>query len=424
MNKTVAAFYVLLGSCAFALSIFVSRSVGNVVVLLAYGVFFVAAVTANTDLRSRDSLSTLIPFHYHPALLVSAAVLWAVFIIGFALNPSFRAFSRLGVFTVLSAITLFVVPAAVPRERAFRAIAVLGAMSVVIALPSIVWPNYTVLGVEIAQTSTNQRTALTLGFIEHTPFSFFDVVTYFRELATSGAVCAAGLLVIDRDVWLAAVCALNLFGVFLGSGTATALGLLAVGLLAATYRVAGSDALAGITVVSIVAVIVGFAVAVELLPGPTATLQSLLGKRLTYWTAAYEAFLVRPVLGWGLADMTTIVSEWYSIGDGSLTGVHNSYLRLFVIGGVVGGVAYLALSTAALALAFRTVTERAPLGFTAYGLVVVALVIQLFTGATIFGTNLSSVLWALAIAYAQPGVAAERSANTHTNPLRLTQQTL
>ena len=406
MNKTAAAFYVLLGSCAFGLSIFVSRLVGNIAVLTGYGVFFAVAIAANTDLRSRDFSQITIPFQYHSALLYPAIVLWAVFIVGFALNPSFRAFLRLGAFIVISAITLFVVPAVISRERAFRAIAILGAASVAIALPSTVWPDYTVFGVEIAQVLDNQRTKLTLGFIARTPISFFDGISYFRMLATISVVCAGALFVRDRDLWMGVACALSLFGVFLGTGRATILGLLAAVVLAVVYRAAGSKALAGVTVVGVLTAVVALAVTAGVLPGPTTTLQSVLGKRVGYWAASYEAFTARPFLGWGLIDTTTVVSDYYSLNSGSVTGVHNSYLRLFVIGGVVGGVAYLVLSASALLLAFRAVREHVPLGLAAYCLVVMVLVIQLFTGGTIFGTNLSSVLWALAIGYAQPGVAA------------------
>lgn len=406
MNKTAAAFYVLLGCCAFGLSIFVSRLMGNIVVLAGYGMFFTVAIATNTDLRSRDFSQITIPFQYHSALLYPAIVLWAVFIVGFALNPSFRALLRLGSFTVISAITLFVVPAVVSRERAFRAIATLGAVSVAIALPSLIWPDYTIFGVKIAQTLDATRTELTLGVISRTPISFFDGISYFRVLATIGTVCAGGLFVRDRDVWMGVACVLNLFGVFLGAGYATILGLLAAVGLAVVYRAASSKALAGVTIVGVFAAVVALAVTAGVLPGPTTTLHSVLGKRVGYWAASYEAFVARPFLGWGLIDTTTVVSDFYSLNSGSVTGVHNSYLRLFVIGGVVGGMTYLILSASALLLAFRTVREHVPLGLAAYCLVVMVLVIQLFTAGTIFGTNLSSVLWALAIGYAQPGVAA------------------
>ena len=405
MNKTAAAFYVLLGSCAFGLSIFVSRLVGNITVLAGYGIFFAVAIDANTDLRSRDFSRITIPLQYHSALLYPAIVLWALFIVGFALNPSFHALLRLGAFTVISAITLFVVPAVVSRERAFRAIAVLSAASVAIALPSIVWPDYTIFGVEIAQVLDNERAELTLGIISRTPISFFDGISYFRMLATIGVVCAGGLFVRDHNFWMGVACALNLFGVFLGAGRATILGLLAAVVLAVVYHTAGNKALAGVTVVGVLTAVVALAATAGVLPGPTTTLQSALGNRVGYWTASYEAFVARPVLGWGLIDTTTVVNDYYSLNSGSVTGVHNSYLRLFVIGGIVGGAAYLVLSASALLLAFRAVRKHVPLGLAAYCLVAMVLVIQLFTAGTIFGTNLSSVLWALAIGYAQPGVA-------------------
>ena len=403
MDRTVVAFHLLLSSCAFALSIFVSRPVGNMIVLLSYGLFFIVAVVSNSDLHSGTLSEITIPFHADSALFYPAVLIWGVFVVGFVRSPSPDAFLRLGAFTVLSAITLFVIPAVVSREQAFRSIGILGAVGVIIALPSLIWPDYSVFGVDIARTLNGQRTEFTLGVISRTPLSFFDGISYFRVLTTVGAVCAGALFVKNRDLWMAVACLLNVFGVFLGLGRATILGLVTAATLAVVYRVAGSKALAGVTVVGSFCAIGAFVVATGLFPGPTSTLQSILGKRIGYWTASYGAFIQRPFVGWGLADTTTIVSEFYP--RGTLTGVHNSYLRMFVIGGVVGGVSYLLLSGSALVVAFRSVRESVPLALSAYCLVICILVIQIFTGGTIFGTNLSSVLWALTIGYAQSDAA-------------------
>ena len=386
MNNTIVAFYLLLISCAFALSIFISRSVGNIIVLLSYSLFFIVAVTSNNDLRLGSISGITIPYRADPALLYPTGILYSVFVIGFVRVPSFDAFLRLGAFTVISAITLFVVPAVVSREQAFRAIGTLGAVSVAISFLSLICPDCPLFDAGAAQTS----------------FSFFDGVSYFRVLATIGAVCSGALFVKNRNLWMGVACLFNLFGVFLGFGRATILGLATTIALAAIYRIAGSKALVTVTAVGFLSSLAALAIAAGLIPGPTATLQSILGKRIGYWTASYEAFTIRPFLGWGLADTTAIVSDFYP--PGTLTGVHNSYLRMFVIGGVVGGVSYLILSISALAVSFRGICERVPLALSTYCLIAGVLVIQLFTGGTIFGTNISSVLWALAIGYAQPGL--------------------
>lgn len=407
MNKTLLAFYALLISCVFGLSVFVSRIVGNVIVLVAYGVFFVAVITTNSDLRSRGPLNTRIPSRFHLAILFPVVVCWAVFILGFVLAPSLRALLRLGAFTVLSAITLFIVPAVVPRERAFTAISVIGAVCVGIALPAILLGDVTLAGISIDWAGVSYSR---FGVSLHVPAVIFDSRNYFRVLVALGTVASASVYAHTRKRWLLGVCLLNLIGVYVTLGRAARLATLVAATLAGIYffvtRLTTPDsarrALASVTLVGIFATVAGFGVALGVLPGPTEAMQAALGKRLEYWSAAYEAILARPALGWGVVDTDVAIADRFA---GAYTGVHNSYLRLFLIGGVIGGIAYLALAASALVMALRALADRAPLALTAYCLVVMTLLFQLFAGGTIFGTSLSSVLWALTIGYAQPGVA-------------------
>ena len=408
VNKTVIAFYVLLISCIFALSVFVSRLVGNIIVLGAYGVFFGAAIATNSGLRSRELPNIRIPFRFHPALLLPVVVCWAVFIIGFVLAPSLRAFLRLSAFTVLSAITLFVVPAVVSREQAFTAISVVGAAFVGVTLPAVLLGDVTLAGIPINWAGVSYSR---FGIVFHVPAVIFDTLNYFRVLVALGVVASAGVYARTRKRWLLGVCLLNLVGVYVTLGRAARLATFVAAALASIYLLAtrlttpnsARRALAGVTLVGIFATVVVFAVALGLLPGPTGALQVALGERLGYWSAAYEAVITRPALGWGVVDTDVAIADRFA---GEYTGVHNSYLRLFLIGGVIGGITYLALAASALVVALRTLADRAPLALTAYCLVVMTLLFQLFAGGTIFGTSLSSVLWALAIGYAQPGVAA------------------
>lgn len=137
MDKPLAAFYLLLGSCIFGLSIFVSRFVGNLIVLVSYAVFVVSTVVTTVTVHDiRSYRLSDIPVRYEPTILFSATVLWSVFLLSLALNPSPSSVLRTGTFIVLSAITLFIVPAVVTREQAFTAIGIFGAVCVLLSLPS------------------------------------------------------------------------------------------------------------------------------------------------------------------------------------------------------------------------------------------------------------------------------------------------
>lgn len=409
MNTSLAAFYLILASCVFGLSIFVSRFIGNLTVLATYLVFIgITFITTTTlsDVRHliRDRRLPDVPVQYDPVVLYPMLVLWTVFLIGLILNFSPGAFLRAGAFIVLSAVSLFVIPTVVSRKQAFTAIGIIGAVCVGVTLPAILIGDVTIAGrlINWAGPSFSR-----FGIALHVPATIFDTLNYFRVLVAIGTIASAGVFAHTRNLWMAVICVLNLFGVYVTLGRAARLAIFIAAALAIVYRLSGHRALAGITLAGILATVIGFAVALGVLPGPTDALQSALDSRFGYWRAAYETIAVRPVLGWGLVDTQAAIGDRFA---GVFRGVHNSYLRLFVIGGVVGGVAYLILSVGALVTAFRGLVtssaERAPLALTAFCLVVVALIFQLFAGGTVFGTSLSSVLWAFTIGYAQPTAAS------------------
>lgn len=428
MDRPLAAFYLVLLSCAFGLSTFISRFTGSLIILATYIVFIATAVLAVGDapLRRlfRDHRIPRLQFQPHPAILGPTVVLWVLFAFGLVLNPSPDALLRTGAFIVISGVTLFVVPAVVSREQAFTAIGVVGATFVVLGLPSALTDTpFRIAGITLSETSG--APIQTLGVTLHSPTAIFGTQNYFRVLVAIGAVASVGAFVHTRDLWLAFVCALNVLGVYLTLGRAARLATFVAAGLSTVYLAArrldspqtARRALAGVTLVGICGVVVGFAVGFGLVPGPTERIQAALGDRLLYWGAAFDAVLARPLVGWGLVDTDVAVAAYFEDG---YSGVHNSYLRLFVIGGVVGGLVYLSLAGAALVVAFGRVADRAPLALTAFCLVVMALLFQLFAGGTVFGTSLSSVLWALTIGYAQPNADTELSPSVTASRLSVT----
>jgi hypothetical protein len=391
MNLNVAAFYLFLLGCILGLSIFFSPFVGRLVALTGL-VAFLAIVWRE---RSRHEHTVSMPFRSHPAILYPTLVLWGLFLLGLGLNPSLSVLIHTGAFILFSGVALFVVPASVPQDRAFSAIAMLGAAGFITSLPTIVWGDFMILGYVFDQAGRQQSVA---GVYFYTPQSIFTSRNYFRVLLAFGAVCAAALFIKNRRPWMGGICLMNVMGVLLAVGRAATLALLAAGLLLIVYYTTGHSGLASATLAGAFTVLAIFGLTFGAFPGPDTLIQTALGDRINDWTASFAAFTERPVVGWGIGESHTSVERHY--GDG-FTGIHSSYLRMFVISGFVGGVAYLALFAAALGLSYQSVCERAPLAPATYCLVIMVLVFQLFDGATIFGMNLSSVLWALAVGYTQ-----------------------
>ena len=417
MQIETKALALFLLATFFGLSVFVSPSIGRVVALLGLLAFITIVLRSRWNPKTRHLDLSL---RIHPAILLPTLVLWVVFLLTTLLAPSPGAFVHAGAFVVFSAVALFVVPGVVSREAAFSVIALLGALGFLTSVPTVLWGNFSIIGVPFSQAGP-QRVVLDFAF--YPPTSVLDSRNYLRVLFAFGAVCAAALFVERRRPWTLAVTAMNLAGVGLTLGRAASLALLAVIVLLVVYTLAGHRALLGATVLGVVGTLFGVAIAVGLLPGPGATIQAALDERIRDWTSSLGAFAERPLLGWGILDSHAAAEARY--GEG-FTGIHSSYIRVFVVGGIVGGLAYLALFAAAVGLAYRDVRESRfgglvdrfrersafelvyetdapdPMAVGTYALVVMVLVFQLFDGATVFGTSLTSVLWALAVGYTQP----------------------
>lgn len=414
--ENIIALYFLLIGCILGLSIFVPPFIGRIVALLGLG----ASLAVITDIKQTvDGYSLTFPIQFRPIVYYSTIILWTIFLIGVIRAPSLRAVLHTGAFIAFSGVALFVIPAAVPRERAFTAIATLGAISILISLPAVIWGEITIAGYTLSQTVGTQRSVI--GFNYWAPGSIYDSRNYFRVLVALGTVCAAALFVHKQRQWIVGLFFLNILGVVLTEGRAAILTIFIVILLVAAYIYRGPRALAYVTLVGVGATFVGFAIAFGILPGPNMAIQSALGQRTYDWLAGYQAFLDRPVIGWGILGASNMTDAYH---PGQFTGIHTSYLRMFVIGGSVGGLTYLVLCGSAIWFTYHAVRERTQRSFLSirnqsslsavfdqnsetgfllgmYCLVVMVLVFQLFDGATIFGANISSVLWALVIGYGQ-----------------------
>jgi O-antigen ligase len=209
------------------------------------------------------------------------------------------------------------------------------------------------------------------------------------------------------DYWLAAAVVVCAIGLVLSRGRA-ALGMFALAVvLAGAYRLGDWRGFAVAALTAAGAAATGVIVTV-FAPDLIATTGVSLTGRTKIWSATVHAIASRPIIGWGFVDPVRVLS---SISPSVSDSIHNSYLRLFFIGGLVGGVAYLVFLVGVLWCAVTTLSapfshEYAPscAAITA----AVLLFVHVFTGATIFGLGLNSVLSAVFVGYTQH-IAAQRT---------------
>ncbi|WP_237561139.1 O-antigen ligase family protein [Halococcus sediminicola] len=355
--------------------------IGYIVVLAVY-VLFVGALVVT------DRFAVI----YHWAVVPMVLLIWAVFALTTALDPTRAGLLRLGAFTVITGINLFVVPATVDRATFHDVLAYTAGAFVLIALPTVLVGSYGIVGVMISPWHTNLEL---LGVVLNTPTSVFKNPNHLSGLAAMGAIAAGARYTRSYTPLAAGLVGLNALGAVLAGGRAALLALVVAAGLYVVYRLFGPAAMALLVAVGALAVVVSFGMMFGVVPGPRAITNVDLSGRRALWTAAYEAIRDRPVIGWGPGRDVAVLDNYM---ESSVNATHNSYLRMFLISGVLGGGAYLALTTIVVVIGFPTVQRETLFGFL---LLSVFLTLELFAGMTIFGLSLLSILGALLVGYTQ-----------------------
>ena len=383
----------ILLAASLAVSSLVPQMVGYVTVLGVY-VAFVAWLVVTGRF-------TVV---YHWAVATMVGLIWAVFALTTALAPTVAEMLRLGAFTVITGTNLFVVPAVIDRATFHDVLAYVASAFVLLGLPTAVGVSYGIDSLAITPWGTSREL---FGIVIHTPMSIFDNPNYLSGVSAIGTVAAGAGYARSRTPLAAGLVGLNILGVVLAGGRAALLGLVATGGLYAVYRVRGRAAMAVVVALGSLAMVVGLGMAFGILPGPNAVAQINLGDRRATWTAAYEAVLDRPVIGWGPGNDSELLAG-YLRDSVDVTTTHNSYIRLFLISGILGGGAYLALSGAVIAIGAQNARSETVFTFL---LLVMFLIFQIFEGMTIFGLSLLSTLGALFVGYVQSSSPVSRIIN-------------
>ncbi|WP_273838474.1 O-antigen ligase family protein [Halococcus sp. PRR34] len=377
----------------------ISTGVGYVLVAIAY-----ALLTWLFLLKDNVAI-----FAYRPIIYPLIAV-WAFFVISFIANIGRSSVLRLAAFTLLTAVNVLVLPAVIDRRTAYHAVSRAGAGLTLVGLPVVLMGEIAVGPVVLEPWAGPKEFAT---FTYYIPRSVFTTPNNLAALAVFGAIAAGAEWARDQTPMAAALVAVNVFGVLITESRSGLLVLGAAAGLAATYYVFG---VRGLTAASIGGLIVfaGGLLVIQATPSSNLPTAIALNGRGAIWSATVEAIAHRPFFGWGLGMDRLVIDRWFEgpsyFGD---AGTHNSYLRVFLIGGIGSGVAYLAVCVAALMAALRQTAENISPGSDEFVdvclvvLVVGFLLLQTFSGATLFGVSVVSTLGAVFVGYAQPSTSRQ-----------------
>jgi O-antigen ligase len=118
--------------------------------------------------------------------------------------------------------------------------------------------------------------------------------------------------------------------------------------------------------------------------------------RVGVWNAAISATLERPLTGWGFTSTVETIGPYLPENFSKGYSTHNSYLRIFVSGGLISGVAYI-LFISTICYWGTNVNRRQDL----FALCTASLflTIHIFEIPTIFGPSMPSMLAGIPLGY-------------------------
>jgi len=306
----------------------------------------------------------------------------------------FLYLASMGAFIISSFVTVFVIPAVIDRERIFILFSLLSATTVLIGIPAYVVGDFQISWIRV-HTYTHLQPFREFGVFIPALASYFADANAFSKIALAGSFASFYQYRRYGTITAKVLFGVNAIGLFLGNSRTALLAAAAAATMYVTYVRLGKTSLrVFVTAVGAVG-ITGFLL---LLAEPSAIpfISSLnFSGRLELWQGSVQAIVQNPVLGAGVYEPSEIVVS-YTSSELRLA-PQNSYLRMFITAGAVGGLAYISLLGVLLYRHLSTLKNRPDAVMFAF--FVAFLIVQLTDTANPFGINKNSMIFGLLLGY-------------------------
>ncbi|MFB6185305.1 MAG: O-antigen ligase family protein [Halobacteriaceae archaeon] len=328
------------------------------------------------------------------SILAATLALSAIFTIPLLQSAGIPTIIRVILFPVIILVNVFVIPATVSQKTFYGALTRITAISTLVGFPALIVGS--IGPIQAYPVIQNPP-----GF----PVALPGLISIFGNPNTMGAIAVYGSLAalweyFSTDSRLAlALFFVNASGVYFSQGRAAALALLAGLSMIAVYHFTNRRVLAVVTVAGLVAAPILTLVKFGIIPGPAFVRNVDFNNRIQLWTAAFQAMLERPFFGWGVGNVPEAMTPYITRSYLSGAGPHTSYIRMFAASGVIGGFLYLYIYLKSMSVHLLSVGDNADAA--EHGMVIGAIVLHTFSGISLFGIALVSVVPAIILGYAQ-----------------------
>lgn len=378
---SVFAVYVfLIGAVSTQLN-FVEQTVGYVLFIIGCVTLFSVYIANNETKLSGNYIIFLI------ILIISV-----IFSISTILSPSSSSIFRLILFTPILIFNLFFVSATISRGTFYSTLARVSSLVILIGFPALVVGS--IGPIQIAGESNPPGSPIAVPVIK----SVFTNQNAMAPLGVFGALAALWEYFSVRSRFPLVLFFINSVGVYLSQGRAATLALLTGLVIILIYYYTGRSALIAVTVAGVTITPTVLLIKFGVVPGPELIRDVDFSNRVALWTAAFQALLERPLVGWGVGNVPEAMSS-HLTQSLSGAGPHTSYIRMFAATGIVGGLLYLYIYLKSMADRLFSISDNADA--TEYGMVLGVVVIHTFSGISLFGLALGSVIPTIILGYAQ-----------------------
>lgn len=339
-------------------------------------------------------------------IVICLCVIWIVYLFHWVITPpSIVARASILAYIISSVVWILVVPSMISRRVFIDTIALLGPIFMVVGLPSVIDGSYSIGMFEITAFHNTIDFPIEIGIYQMS--SIFHNPNPFGVFMLGSTLCSINYFTHRRSTISVIPLFLSSIGLFMSNSRGAIAGAIAGLFIIFVYHYGGRTNLGMITAAGVISSILFMLSVTQIIPTSISDTLSLTG-RDQIWRGTMRAILNRPILGYGPGDLGSY-TEPFTEGPYAGRQPHNSYLRLFLTTGVIGGIAYLILIGKTIFDAVKVITEDSEIII--FGVFCGILVNQLFAGDSLFGLSSSSALGAMALGFCAKFVLMSRSNN-------------
>lgn len=289
----------------------------------------------------------------------------------------------------VSVVSFIIIPYMFDLEYVIYVINRLAAAVILIGLPSLVIGAHRFLWITIEP------------YVDFELFGFVGpevpaIVSIYPDTNAASKIAMIGMFLAlyeyrtRKGYMTSSLLGINTLGVYFTHSRGVFLAVLCGAVIYVIMKRRGETATVAVFYAMLCSIVVIFLVVVQALPIPGMTVNIELSGRGAAWRAAIAAFLDNTLVGLGFGESAKSIAP-YLEGEFGLLSPQNSYLRMFVTTGILGGLSYgfLIIRSVRHGIHRHTRNDVPP---EVVALCVALLVLQLFENFSLFGVNQSSVI--------------------------------